>query len=247
VTLDAALPSSLPTTISIAAIDQHGSAHYGFYTQGTAAPALTTQAALRALLAAFDILHVGSLEPIASAVTGVVETDAARSALVMVDPNIRSSLILDRSQYLARLGRVLRRTHVLKASVEDLAWLAPHRTATAAARELLDRGPKVVLVTRGEQGAVVVGPERAVSIAARPVHVVDTIGAGDAFNAGFLAWWKATAYPATTSPTPMPSRTPASSPVTHASAPGATPPRFTTFPDRSELPRREPIALNTRP
>jgi fructokinase len=60
----------------------------------------------------------------------VAELDrTARRALVMVDPNIRPALIGARADYLARLGRILQRCDVLKASVEDLAWLA--RTAPA--------------------------------------------------------------------------------------------------------------------
>ena len=47
-----------------------------------------------------------------------------------------------------------------------------------------------MLLTRGERGACVVTAEGDTEVAAPRVEVVDTIGAGDAFGGGFLAWWR---------------------------------------------------------
>jgi fructokinase len=47
-----------------------------------------------------------------------------------------------------------------------------------------------VLVTCGGDGAVVVTPAGELVIHSPRVEVVNTIGAGDAFSAGFLAWWR---------------------------------------------------------
>ena len=63
-------------------------------------------------------------------------------------------------------------------------------TAELAARRLLDRGPRIALVTRGADGATVVSTGGVATVRAPRVTVVDTIGAGDAFSAGFLAWWR---------------------------------------------------------
>jgi fructokinase len=71
---------------------------------------------------------------------------------------------------------------VVKVSDEDLAWLAPGET-------LLERGPAVCLVTRGGEGATVHGAFSTVEVRAPAVTVVDTIGAGDTFSAGWLTWW----------------------------------------------------------
>lgn len=192
--VDTLVATSLPTTLAMAEIDKTGSAHYRFYTNATAAPALTAPDALAALPAVYDALYVGglglALEPIADATAALVQAANNAGALVMVDPNIRPSAIRARVPYLARLQRVLRRTHVVKVSVEDLAWLQPDRTPADAARALLNAGPRVVLLTRSARGALVVTPNAVVTVAAHPVAVLDTIGAGDAFSAGFLAWWR---------------------------------------------------------
>ena len=55
---------------------------------------------------------------------------------------------------------------------------------------MLGGGPAVVLVTRGGEGSVVVCADGDIAVPAPQIEVVDTIGAGDAFGAGFLAWWR---------------------------------------------------------
>ena len=57
----------------------------------------------------------------------------------------------------------------------------------AHARTLMHRGPRLVIVTRGARGVSAYMEERIVNAAARSATVVDTVGAGDTFNAGVLA------------------------------------------------------------
>lgn len=57
--------------------------------------------------------------------------------------------------------------------------------AETAARTLLQRGPRTVIVTLGEQGVLVVTSEKAEHFPAVPVEAVDTTGAGDAFIGTF--------------------------------------------------------------
>ena len=192
VRLDAVVLTDDPTTLAIAELDSDGGATYRFYTEGTAAAGLTAPLAQRLLPATVDVLHVGTLglvmEPTAAALEAVV-ADVPAETLVVLDPNCRPSAIEDEDGYRARLARVLERTDVVKVSEDDLAWLSPGEGAVAAARSLLEAGPRVALLTRGGEGAVLVTPSREVSVAVEPVDVVDTIGAGDAFGGGFVAWW----------------------------------------------------------
>jgi fructokinase len=193
VRLDAVVRTDEPTTLALAELDETGSARYRFYERATSAPGLTPEAALAALPPAVGILHVGTLgltlEPMASALEAVVE-ELSGQALVMVDPNVRPSIMGDGEAYRRRLRRVLGRTDVVKVSEEDVAWLDPQRSAADAARMLLQGGPRVVLLTCGAEGVQVVTAAGDVRIPAPVVEVVDTIGAGDAFGGGFLAWWR---------------------------------------------------------
>ena len=192
VRLDAVVPTAEPTTLALAETDGRGSATYRFYTAGTSAPGLTPEDALAVLPERVETLHVGTLglvlEPMAHALEAVVQ-QASDETLIALDPNVRPAVIDDVPAYRERLARILRRTDLLKASEEDLAWLAPDRDPADAARAFLREGPTAAVVTRGARGAVVVTPSETIAVPAPPAEVVDTIGAGDAFGGGFLAWW----------------------------------------------------------
>jgi fructokinase len=185
--------TTLPTTLALAEVDATGSATYRFYSDGTSAPALEPGPALAALPPRVDMLHVGTLglimEPTALALQAVVEAVADR-ALVMVDPNCRPTFIPDRDAYRRSLAATLRYAHVVKVSLEDLDYLEPSLSPEDAARALLADGPAVALVTLGGEGALVVTASGVDAVPAPKIDVVDTIGAGDAFGGGFLAWWR---------------------------------------------------------
>jgi fructokinase len=92
--------------------------------------------------------------------------------------------------YRARMTRLFGRADIVKASTEDLDYLYPGRAPDAAATAILALGPAVVLVTDGPHPLRVrVAGGGGFEVAVPPVAVVDTIGAGDSFGGGFLAWW----------------------------------------------------------
>jgi len=192
VSLDPVLRTDSPTTLALAELDTASDARYRFYERGTSAPDVTPELALALIPGDLAILHVGTLglvlEPMAGALEALVNVVADR-ALVFVDPNCRPSAVDDEVGYRDRIARVLSAAHVAKVSADDLAWLHPGVEPVAAARAVRALGPAVVLLTRGGDGAVVVTAEHELAVPAPAVDVVDTIGAGDAFGAGFLAWW----------------------------------------------------------
>jgi fructokinase len=180
-----------PTTLALAEVDPSGAACYRFYERATSAPGLVPADALAALPPDVTVLHVGTLgihlEPVATAVEALVER-VAGTALVVVDPNVRAGVLADPAAFRARLDRLLERADLLKLSEDDLAWLTPGMPPDEGVRSLLGRA-RAGVVTLGGEGALVVGPAGAVRVAAPAVDVVDTIGAGDAFGGGFIAWW----------------------------------------------------------
>ncbi len=190
--LQCVVRSDDPTTLALASLDEDATASYGFYTASTAAAGLTAQAALAALPPHVAALHVGTLglvlEPLASAMEAVAER-LAGTAMVVVDLNCRPQAISDPAEYRERLSRVVRYSDLVKASEEDLAWVRPGQAPLDAARALLQQGPRAVLLTLGADGATVLSADAETAVAAVPTHVADTIGAGDAFGGGWLAWW----------------------------------------------------------
>jgi fructokinase len=136
-------------------------------------------------------VHIGTLglvfEPIATTLAALVDREHSKR-LVMVDPNIREPMLDGAVGYRPRLNRIIAQSTIVKASDADVAWLFPTLSLLEAARALLARGPKLVVVTLGAEGAVGMTANAELRVPAPAVEVVDTIGAGDAFGAALLAW-----------------------------------------------------------
>jgi fructokinase len=185
-------PVDAPTTLAVAEIDPAGVPAYRFYLSGTASAALQARQALDGIPADTIALHIGSLgltmEPAATSLEQLV-AHVPSGVMVMLDPNCRPGAIPARSEYLNRLGRIIRRVAVIKTSTEDLAYLLPGRSIEDAANFLLDAGPEAVIVTDGPRAVRGFVPGTEISAEVPPAEVVDTVGAGDAFGGAFLAWW----------------------------------------------------------
>jgi fructokinase len=139
------------------------------------------------------VAHTGSiaavLDPGCLAVVALLDTYRL-SATVTFDPNVRTALIEDADQARARIERLVERSDVVKASDEDLRWIDPDVPVEEQARRWLALGPAVVAVTMGGDGAFAVCAAGSVRVPARPVQVVDTVGAGDSFMTGLIdALW----------------------------------------------------------
>ncbi|TDL81293.1 carbohydrate kinase [Palleronia sediminis] len=188
VTSRAAL-SDRPTTLAFVTLSAEGQARYAFYDENTAgrmiAPGDTPP------LDGIEALFFGGIslvvEPCAATYEALQQAAVAAGLPVMIDPNIRPGFVTDEPGYRARLGRMIARADVVKISDEDLHWLRGPGDAVELARGLLDEGPRLVCLTLGAEGAVGVTARHEIRVPARRAVVVDTVGAGDTFNAGVLA------------------------------------------------------------
>lgn len=192
VDLGMAVSTDHPTTLAVAELDERGAAAYRFYLEGTSAPELHARVSDPAALAATTALHVGTLglvlEPMASTLEDIVLASPAE-AVVLVDANCRPGAVSDHSRYLDRLHRTMERADVIKVSADDLAYLGPARDPLRTAFDLAHRHDSVVLFTDGPAAVHCIAPAWQAIVPAPQVEVVDTIGAGDAFGASFLAGW----------------------------------------------------------
>jgi fructokinase len=111
----------------------------------------------------------------------------AKIRVTMIDPNIRPGFIIDEPTYRTRIERMIGAADIVKISDEDLRWLRGAGDEITLAGQLITDGAALVLVTRGADGATAYTRDHSVFVAANKVPVVDTVGAGDTFNAGVLA------------------------------------------------------------
>lgn len=180
--------SDRPTTLAFVSLTE-GKAQYAFFDEHSAGRMLT-EADLPAFPVAVTGFHFGSFslaaEPCGSAYEALMQREHV-SQVISLDPNIRPSLIKNREAHLARLDRLAGMADIVKLSDDDLAWIAPDGTFEALAEAWLARGARLVIMTRGGEGAVARTKRLSVTVPAVPVTVADTIGAGDTFSAGFMA------------------------------------------------------------
>ena len=186
---EAVVQVDAPTTLGLVGLDENGGASYAFYGHGGADRQLP-MAALACVPAAARSFHFGSYamvgEPVASTQRALVEREHTRS-LVAYDPNIRLNVEPDLQRWHAALQWMLPRTHLLKLSAEDLDLLFPGASPDALAHEWLAQGVACVVVTQGSGGASVWRAGEHWHVAPVPVQLVDTVGAGDTFQAALLA------------------------------------------------------------
>ncbi len=168
----------------------NGSATYSFYDENSAGR-MIAPADLPPVPDDVSTLYFGGIslaaEPAADAYATLLQRER-KNRLVMIDPNIRPNFIADETRFRKRLKRMFALADIIKTSDEDLDWLVPEKkTIEQQALDLLAQGPAVIVVTRGESGATVFTKTGTASVSAPKVEVVDSVGAGDTFNAGFLA------------------------------------------------------------
>jgi fructokinase len=189
-----------PATIALVTLDSQGRASYTFYGPTTAdwqwkageLPGPARQYPGRPLLSA---VHTGSLVlalgPGADAISRwLLNLREQGQVLISLDPNVRPGLAGDPSAYRERLTTAIRSSHIVKASNEDVGSLYPGTAPGAVAEKWLSLGVALVVITEGPDGAT--GYHRSGATKhcrPPPVEVADTIGAGDAFTSGLLAYF----------------------------------------------------------
>lgn len=182
--------SGRPTTLAFVQLTD-GQATYTFYDENSAGRMLD-QADMPALPDDVSTLYFGGIslvfEPGAEAYAALLKREAA-ARVVMLDPNIRPSFIRDIRRYRDRLDGMIALADIVKVSDEDLNWIYPGPQSLLEKLDFVRQaGPSVVILTRsGSDASAFLKDGTEISVPVDRVDVVDTIGAGDTFNAGVLA------------------------------------------------------------
>ncbi|MER9582575.1 carbohydrate kinase [Mesorhizobium sp. M0276] len=180
--------SPRPTTLAFVKLT-NGQATYTFYDENTAGRMLTIDD-LPQLGSEIEAMLFGAIslisEPAGSAYEELMRREHG-SRVMMLDPNIRPNFIPDKAKHLSRIRTMMAMADIVKLSDEDLNWFGEGGSHEDVIHNWLDRGPKLIVVTHGSEGAVGYSKQHAVTVMPERVEVVDTVGAGDTFNAGILA------------------------------------------------------------
>jgi fructokinase len=166
-----------------------GESHYAFYDAGTASRNwIYRQGAIA--FHTIEAIHIGSTTLVhdqGAAQTRAMLADAARRVTISLDPNCRPNLVKDKDAYRAKIDAFAGQADLIKMSDVDFEYLYGGAGYPAKAEALLAGGCSLFVITRGTRGAQAWHSlAGAVEVAAPAVDVVDTIGAGDSFQAALL-------------------------------------------------------------
>lgn len=124
--------------------------------------------------------------------------------LANIDPDLQDDILsqVDKPQLVAMdtinfwinqkpasLLRVLEKVDLYFANDEEIRLLTEEKNLIKAGKKILERGPSLMVIKKGEHGALVMGMDMVFGVLAHPCEeVVDPTGAGDSFAGGFLGY-----------------------------------------------------------
>lgn len=186
---------SAPTSLAVVTTDAQGRPAYGFYRSGVADRAIAPEALIDRIPADTLGVHTGGLAlvpPDDGGVRTFLRAVGARGLVRTLDVNARpaatGSLGIAPAVYRRAVFESAALADVVKVSDEDLAFLGFAGDPLAAAASFLERDAALVVLTQGKDDAVALTRNITARRRALPVTVVDTIGAGDCFFAGLVAY-----------------------------------------------------------
>ncbi len=162
-----------------------------YHRAGSAGSVLCVDDLRTPLAAGARVLHLSGITPALSpsaraATVWAAETASAAGMLVSLDVNYRGRL-WTRDEARAVLAPLARYASIVIASADELDLVGEAGPDESAAAALLDQGVGTVLVKLGAAGARAYTTDGVLHAGALAVTAIDTVGAGDAFTAGYLS------------------------------------------------------------
>jgi 2-dehydro-3-deoxygluconokinase len=163
-----------------------------YYRSGSAGSRLTPADLPEDAIRVAKVLHVTGITPLLSASareTTFAALEIAESASVPVSFDVNHRATVARGADVKGLYRdIAKKSSIVFAGDDEAGLLFPEVDGYAQlAREIGRLGPDTVVIKRGERGCYALAEGQSVDVPAIRVEVVDTVGAGDAFVAGYLA------------------------------------------------------------
>jgi fructokinase len=180
------LDSDKPTCIARVTLDVSGGASYDFTIDGTSTFDFRESWLPDPARYKPSLLHIGTLATIVEPGSLALYQWAMKTAEfapIVLDPNIRPSVLSSRDRYQEAVEKWVGISTVVKVSDEDLDWLYPKIAPLEVAERWVDASVAIVVITRGAAGLTAITADEVQEVAGVDVHVVDTVGAGDTVGA----------------------------------------------------------------
>jgi len=186
------VPTELNSTLAMVETGADGSAQYVFYIKNTADVALSVDELPVVLPNDIRVLHFASYSTAVEPVAGTLRHLAARESagrVISYDPNLRLSIEPDVAVWRASFEKFASSANLIKASDEDIESLYGKNGEGKFVADCFSHGAQLVYVTRGPDGSSAFSSDGSNAVAdGIAVKVIDTVGAGDTFQAAILHW-----------------------------------------------------------
>ena len=188
---DFVIKTNRPTTLAYADVID-GIAEYTFvdeYSAGRLLDQTSLKPFVKRVIKAKALLVGGislQAEPCGSSWQWLVE-EVSGHLPIYFDANIRPDFIENKRNYFDRFVELTTKVDIIKISEEDYRYLYGAQDFNKVSKDWLNNGVKLVIFTLGAEGSKVIYDNgKEIFVKSKKVDVVDTIAAGDTFNAGFL-------------------------------------------------------------
>ncbi|MBE5997965.1 MAG: carbohydrate kinase [Lachnospiraceae bacterium] len=182
---------SYNTTLAFVSLDETGDRDFSFFRENNADTHLSKDDFDPAMVKESDIFHFGSLsfthEKVREASEFAIKTAQDSGCIISYDPNYRAPLWKSGKEAIDVMIMNIRRTDILKISLEEAQMVADEQDAFACMEKIFAMGPKVILVTDGGNGIRFGLKGETGQAQAYKMNTIDTTGAGDIFFGSFLA------------------------------------------------------------
>ena len=166
-----------------------GESQYAFYDTQTASREWTYRQGMIDF-GNVDAVHIGSTTLVnedGAAQIAAMIAEAKLSTTISFDPNCRPNLVKDKTTYLELMNAFADSADVIRMSDVDFNYLYETETYAVRAESLLAGSCSLFVITCGMEGVQAWhGKSGLIRVGAPAIKVVDTIGAGDSFQAALL-------------------------------------------------------------
>ncbi|MFN2139797.1 MAG: carbohydrate kinase family protein [Candidatus Promineifilaceae bacterium] len=189
-----------PTTLAFVSLPEAGEEPRFMFYANDSADRLLSVDELPVLPEEVKALHFGSIslvmEPGATALESLMHRESGTARLLCLDPNVRPSLIEDRSAYRTRFEGWAGLVDIIKLSRADFAFLYPGRNFEGVIADWFRKGISLCIVTLGGDGSFGCTASGATAFVPTPQveEIADTVGAGDTFIAAALSYLERGGY-----------------------------------------------------
>ena len=178
------------TGLAFVSLKEDGNRDFSFYRNPSADMLLEANEVKKEWFKECHSLHFCSVDliecPMKDAHKKAIEFALENKSIISFDPNVRLPLWDSEESCRDAILEFLHLAHIVKISDEELEFITGYDTVDKAKEVLFNGSVKMVIFTKGKDGAEIYTKDKVVSIEGNVVEVVDTTGAGDSFIGAFL-------------------------------------------------------------